>query len=190
MVGRDLGLGRSLPSTMRFGVRVAEIRGKTTGAAQWNRVPSTASIAVFTCPAAATPALYCVTHKRDYTQDSNFFGGGPRIEFDGSVPLAPQWSIDYMAGFAALYGRRTVVQTVNVRQSVATATTPTPTFPVPVPLHPSCISGCPVNAAFSDNAWVPNLDAMIGLSYAITPNLKATLSYRFDGYWNALKGLD
>ena len=47
-----------------------------------------------------------------------------------------------------------------------------------------------MNAAFSDDAWVPNLDASVGLSYAITPNVKATLSYRFDGYWNALKGFD
>ena len=124
MVGRDLGLGRGLPSTMRFGVRVAEIRGKTTGSAQWNRVPTTAFTAVFTCPTTAAPARYCVTHKRDYTQDSSFFGAGPRIEFDGSIPLAPRWSIDYMAGLAALYGRRTTIQTVNISRSVGTATTP------------------------------------------------------------------
>lgn len=61
--------------------------------------------------------------------------------------------------------------------------------PLPAPFRANCISGCPVNAAFADNAWVPNADAMLGLAYAITPNVKATLSYRFDGYWNALKAL-
>jgi opacity protein-like surface antigen len=31
---------------------------------------------------------------------------------------------------------------------------------------------------------------MIGLSYAVTQNLKATVSYRVDGYWNALQSFD
>jgi hypothetical protein len=133
-----------------------------------------------------TGTAFCVTHRRDYTQNDSFFGGGPRLELDGSIPLAPRWSIDYMGGIAALYGRRTAVQTVNISQSVQTA------YPTPLPaqLQPNCIAGCPVNAAFADNAWVPNADAMIGLSYQITPNIKTTLSYRFDGYWGALKAFD
>ena len=184
MVGRDLGLGQGLPSIFRFGVRVAEIKAKITGSAQWNNIPTTASFAT-TCALAPTPAV-CITHKRDYTQDNSFFGAGPRIELDGSIPLAPKWSIDYMGGVAGLYGRRTAVQTVNISQSMQTAF-PTP---LPAPFRANCISGCPGNAAFADNAWVPNADAMVGLSYALTPNVKATLSYRFDGYWNALKAFD
>lgn len=62
--------------------------------------------------------------------------------------------------------------------------------PLPVALRPSCVSGCPVDASISDDAWVFNADAMVGLSYAISENLKATVSYRFDGYWNALKAFD
>ena len=71
MVGRDLGLGRGLPSMARFGVRVAEIRGKTTGSAQWNNVPL-ASNFITTCATAPTPTV-CGTHKRDYTQENSFF---------------------------------------------------------------------------------------------------------------------
>jgi opacity protein-like surface antigen len=184
MVGRDLGLGRGLPSTLGFGVRVAEIRGKTTGSAQWNNIPTTVVFATI-CSVIPTPAV-CVTHKRDYTQYNNFFGAGPRIEVDGSIPLAPRWSIDYMGGLAGLYGRRSAIQKVNISQTSQTYFT----TPLPAPLKPTCVSGCPLNAAFTDHAWVVNADAMIGLSYALTPNIKATLSYRFDGYWNALKAFD
>jgi hypothetical protein len=53
-----------------------------------------------------------------------------------------------------------------------------------------CLSGCPIDTSISDDAWVFNADAMVGLSYAINDNFKATLGYRFDGYWNALKGFD
>jgi opacity protein-like surface antigen len=184
MVGRDLGLGQGLPATARFGVRVAEIRGKTTGAAQWNNLPTTITF-LTTCATAPTPAV-CITQRRDYTQENSFFGAGPRLELDGSVPLAPRWSLDYMGGVAALYGRRTAIQKVDVSQSQQTYFT----TPLPVPLRPHCLSGCPVDASVSDDAWVFNADAMLGLSYAINDNLKATVSYRFDGYWNALKGFD
>jgi hypothetical protein len=42
----------------------------------------------------------------------------------------------------------------------------------------------------SDDAVVFNLDAQVGLSYWVTPNVKLTGSYRFDGYWGALKTID
>jgi hypothetical protein len=35
-----------------------------------------------------------------------------------------------------------------------------------------------------------NLDAQAGLSYWFTPNVKVTGSYRFDGYWGALKTIN
>jgi opacity protein-like surface antigen len=181
MVGRGLGFGRGLPSMGRFGVRVAEIRGKTTGSAQWNNIPAASTFITTPCTTAPTPAV-CLTHERDYTQQSSFLGAGPRLELDGSIPLAPRWSIEYMGGVAGLYGRRSVVQTVNINQSAGT-------LPASF-VFPICAAGCPVNAGASDNAWVPNADAMVGLSYAVTQNLKASVSYRFDGYWNALKSFN
>ena len=35
-----------------------------------------------------------------------------------------------------------------------------------------------------------NLDALLGVTYAINPNTNLMVSYRFDGYWNALRGYD
>jgi hypothetical protein len=179
MVGRDLGLGGDLSSTARFGVRIADISSKTTGHARWI-VPNVPTFA--TLCATAPTAGRCIDYRRDYTQYNTFFGVGPRFQFNGIVPLAPRWAIDYMFGIADLYGHRKTSQGVAVSQSGATF------FFAPV--TPVCFGNCPNDAAASDNAWVFNADAMIGLAYAITTNCTFMVSYRFDGYWKALKGFD
>jgi len=85
-----------------------------------------------------------------------------------------------MGGIAALYGRRKVDQTVNISHPTV------PTFTGPAVL----LSGGPVAASSSSNGFVFNLDALLGLSYAINANTNLMISYRFDGYWNALRGYD
>jgi hypothetical protein len=45
------------------------------------------------------------------------------------------------------------------------------------------------SAGASDSAAVFNADAQAGLSYWFSPNMKITASYRFDGYWRALKNV-
>jgi hypothetical protein len=177
MVGRDLGLGGTLPATVRFGVRVAEIRGTTTGTAAWSNIP-VSTLYTVTCATAPTAGV-CVNDRRSYTQKNQFLGIGPRLQFDGSVPLAPQWSIEYMVGVAGLYGRRKATQTVDISQTGGMVS---PTL-LPLP----CVTGCPVNASIRDYAWVFNADAMFGVSYLIAPNYTVMVSYRFDGYWQALK---
>jgi len=171
MVGRDLGLGQGT-QVARFGVRVAEIRGKTTGSAFWNNVPVSA---IASC--AGTPS-YCGSEVRDYTQTGQFLGVGPRLQLDGVIPLGGAWSLDYMAGVAGLYGRR------KVDQNIAISHPTVPTFTGPAVL----VSGGPIGASSSSNGFVFNMDAMLGFSYAITQNASLMVSYRFDGYWNALRG--
>jgi hypothetical protein len=84
MVGRDIGIGTD--AQIDFGVRVAEIHSATNGLAQWN-----------------APTSSTVVHESyAYQQSSTFFGAGPRIAVQGSIPFAPAWSIDYEAGAAAL----------------------------------------------------------------------------------------
>jgi len=180
MVGRDLGIGETVPATVRFGVRVAEIRGKATGTAAWSNIP-VSGLFITTCVVAPTAGV-CVNDQRSYTQKNYFFGAGPRLQFDGSIPLAPQWSLEYMVGAAGLYGRRKATQTVDISQTGGTA------FPTLLPLP--CNTGCPISTNISDHAWVFNADAMLGVSYAITPNYSLMVSYRFDGYWQALKGFN
>jgi len=174
MVGRDLGLGGG-QNTLRFGVRVAEIRGKTNGSARWeNLLGNTANP---TCPS------YCWNEQRDYEQTNSFLGAGPRLALDGQVPLGNRWALEYAGGVAALYGRRKAEQTVSITRISQTIP---PATPAPGP----CATGCPVGASSSNNGFVFNADAMLGFSYAITQNASLMVSYRFDGYWNALRGYD
>jgi hypothetical protein len=47
----------------------------------------------------------------------------------------------------------------------------------------------PIAGTASDSAAVFNVDAQAGLSYWFSPNMKFTVSYRFDDYFRALKTL-
>jgi hypothetical protein len=98
---------------------------------------------------------------------SEFLGAGPRLGVVGSTPLGGAWSFDWLGGAAVLFGERKLERS-------AAATTAT---------------GSVIGLSFnnSDNAAVFNLDAQAGLSYWVTPMTKVTASYRFDGYWNAIK---
>lgn len=176
MVGRDLGLGQG-HNVARFGVRVAQIRGKTTGTAQWSPVPG---IAFGPGVCAGTPS-YCGSEVRNYEQTNEFLGVGPRVQLDGDIPIGGAWSLNYMAGAAALYGRRKANQSVNINTTQPTGLAGTTIFQ---------LSGGPVNASSSNNGFAFNLDAMLGLSYAFNANTTLMISYRFDGYWNALRGYD
>jgi hypothetical protein len=103
-----------------------------------------------------------------FTQRSKFLGFGPRAAIAGVFPIMGPWSIDYGAGIAVLYGTREL----NVSGSSCAACTP---FPV---------------GSFDSRGWVPNVDASIGLAYAFTPSVKASVGFQFDYYWNALRTFD
>lgn len=177
MVGRDLGLGLG-QNTLRFGVRIAEIKGKTTGSAKWGLYPFVFPTA--NCGSPASAVAYCGSETRTYEQNNSFLGVGPRLALDGQIPLGNNWAFEYGGGIAALYGRRKVDQPVNISNVFPTVTTPAPT----------CVAGCPISASSSSNGFVFNADAMLGISYTINQYVTLMVSYRFDGYWNALRGYD
>lgn len=163
MVGRDMNIG--LGNTQaKLGIRVASITGKTTGSASWN-VPVTT----------ITPTITAVQNL-SYVHESKFLGVGPRAALEGSVPLGGAWSFDYNVGVAALFGDRKFTQTSTYSGAN---------------VNP-CISGCPAAGTTNNNSGgtVFNLDAQPGISYAISRNAKLTASYRFDGYWNAMRVAD
>ena len=107
-------------------------------------------------------------------QRSTFVGAGPRFGLQGEVPLGSQWSFDWLAGAAVLFGER------NLQQTATAAVT----------TGPGAGTVVTVTGASSDSRAVFNVDAQAGLSYWINPNLKLTASYRFDGYFKALKTLN
>ncbi len=99
MVGRDVGLGGG-PSQVKFGLRVAQIRGTTNGAGLLITI---------------TPTT--VSAKFAYNQTSKWLGFGPRLAIEGSAPIAGAWSLDYMGGVAVLFGHQSVSQTVGITTS-------------------------------------------------------------------------
>jgi hypothetical protein len=87
MVGRDLGLGAGT-SQLKFGLRVAQIKGTTDGVGV----------------ASGTQAFA-------YSQTNKWTGYGPRVALEGNAPISGPWSLDYMGGVAALFGSQSVSQT-------------------------------------------------------------------------------
>ena len=114
-------------------------------------------------------SYYGSSYGYSFTQRSKFLGFGPRAAIVGVFPIQGPWSIDYSAGIAALYGNRTL----SISGS-CTACSPS-SFPV---------------GSFDSKGWVPNVDASIGLGFAFSPSVKATVGFQFDYYWNALRTFD
>ncbi len=108
----------------------------------------------------------------NYSQTNKFTGVGPRLALEGNAPLGGAWSLDYQVGVAGLFASRSTTQT---------ASTPLDNFGFP------CFAGCPLNASTSSNGFVFNPDAMLGVAYAITPNMKLAVNYHVDAYFNALR---
>jgi hypothetical protein len=161
-VGRDYQLGSGQVQA-KIGIRIADIKVKITGS-------GTVSGSDTPPPGFGSP----ITGIFAFIQRSRFLGVGPRVGVDGSVPLNGGWTFDYVGGVAVLFGDRkldststmTLVLNPGGGQQVGT-----------------------VNTAFSDSSFgaVFNLDAQAGFSYWFTRNFKMTASFRFDGYWNALR---
>ncbi|MGN6750457.1 MAG: Lpg1974 family pore-forming outer membrane protein [Xanthobacteraceae bacterium] len=168
-IGRDFGLGNT-HAMWTLGVRVADLRSKLT---------ANGSFAATTHTATASGGSPTVNIKGTFSslQKSTFVGAGPRFGVQGDIPLGGQWSIDWLAGAAVLFGERTLEQTTNV---AATATSGGVTTAVATTIARNA----------SDTRAVFNVDAQAGLSYALTPATKVTASYRIDGYFKALKTLN
>jgi hypothetical protein len=159
-VGRDFGLGNG-NAMWTFGVRVADLRSKLTSNANFTAKTFTPSVGGMSV-ASVTKGSFSAQEK------STFVGAGPRFGVQGDIPLGGQWSIDWLAGAAVLFGERNFQITGN-------ATVGGLSFPFA--------------GSNSDSAAIFNADAEAGLSYWINPNLKITASYRFDDYFKALRTL-
>lgn len=158
MIGRDFGLGTG-DAQLKAGVRVAQIKGTTDGSGL------------------LTSATFGYLLAQDYRQTSRFTGVGPRVAIEGNLPLAGPWSLDYMGGIAVLFGRHALDQTGTSPQL----------FPGGAMFADNCLIGCPAIVSSSSNAPVFNVDAMLGISYAITPYARISLNYRVDYYANAMR---
>jgi len=160
-IGRDFGLGNS-HAMWTLGVRVADLRSKLSANANFT--------AKTTTPAAICCATIVSITKGAFSaqERSTFVGAGPRFGVQGDIPLGGQWSIDWLAGAAVLFGERNFQVTATTTAGGATI---------------------PIAGTASDSRAVFNVDAQAGLSYWFSPNMKFTVGYRFDDYFGALKTL-
>jgi Legionella pneumophila major outer membrane protein precursor len=148
MFGRDVGLG-SGTAQLEGGMRIADIRGTTSGNIAWAKT----SVG---------------TGQSVYSQTNKFFGIGPRVALDGTVPLSGPWYLDYQFGVAGLFADRSTNQTSSMSGI-------------------GCFGPCPLNGSISSNGLVFNPNAMIGLSYAFSPSVKMTINYQVDAYLDAFR---
>src|SRR5581483_10207736 len=170
MIGRDFHLG-SGDAQVKAGIRVADIYAKITG---------NGSVSGGDAPGGGGSPI---TGVFTFASRSKFLGVGPRFAVDGEIPLggkAPQrtlWSIDYGAGVAVLIGSRSLdsSSTLNLVLNPGAG----PAFAT-------------VSTALSSSSTgvVPNVDGQLGVSYHFNSNSKITVSYRFDGYFGALRTLN
>jgi hypothetical protein len=163
-VGRDFAIGAS-KAQGKLGIRIAELRSNSSALA------TLAGCEVGPCSLGFTPVSGGVS----FQSRSRFLGVGPRVGIDSSTPLGPSWTFDFLAGAAVLFGDRTF----NAREN----SNLTDIFGDRIP-------GQPVFLNSSATAAVFNLDAQAGISYWLSQNFKLTASYRFDGYFRALKVLE
>jgi hypothetical protein len=138
MVGRDLGIGLG-KSQIKFGLRIADL-SRTADSSGFNSSSSSNTIRA----------------------RSTFFGIGPRVALDGSVPLGGAWNFDYGVGAAALFGTRKYSQDEGGLNN-------------PIE-HETATKG---GAVF-------NADVSGALAYWLTPRFKLAVGYQFDGYWKGL----
>ncbi|HET9717991.1 MAG TPA: Lpg1974 family pore-forming outer membrane protein [Pseudolabrys sp.] len=163
-VGRDFALGSGMTQA-KFGIRVAELYSKAT-----------ANEFFF---GSFGPGSTTVSGNISFSNRSRFLGIGPRLGIEGSVPFAGSWSFDYLGGVAVLIGER------KLDSATSTAALLYNGGPTTIVLPSSATA-----FSSSDTAAIFNLDAQAGISYWITRSFKMTASYRFDGYWNALRTID
>jgi hypothetical protein len=163
-IGRDFGLGAG-HALWSLGVRVADLRAKWTANGSFSATTTTPAT-----PLGVVTSTNVFSGAFSAEQRSTFIGAGPRFGLQGEIPLGGQWSIDWLAGAAVLFGERNLQQTATVAITKGPVVT--------------------VVGTSSDSRAVFNVDAQAGLSYWITPATKVTASYRFDGYFKALKTLN
>ena len=171
-VGRDVIGSGADAMQFKFGMRIAELRAQT----------NSHQSASETFIGSQQNVLLAVD--TNVSQELKFLGAGPRIGVEGSVPLAQGWSFEYLGDVAALFGTQNFYRRSSFDNLMFVIDPP--------PANPGAPPGVPppVTDTAQKFATVGNVDIQVGLSYWMSQNMKATLSYRLDAYFNSFAGLD
>jgi hypothetical protein len=173
----DLALGRDVIGSgadamqFKFGMRIAELHATTN---------SRESVSETGINIGAPPNNnFFIAGDTNFSQELKFLGAGPRFGVEGSVPMARGWSFDYQGDVAALLGTQNFYTRTTFDNNVF--------IPMPIVMFP--LAPPVVNTA-QKFATVLNADIQVGVSYWFSQNMKASLSYRLDAFFNAFTGLD
>lgn len=178
-VGKDVGIGMlGASSTISAGLRIANLRSRRDVHISTNFPPT---------------YLASVTNIVNSRISHDFRGIGPVIEWDGSVPLRGepedgQVGVDWGVNAALLFGRQRTMQSTDgsyrqrTRQSI-------PTYYGYYSYHRYVTATQQAHSQRTRrrNVTVPNLGGFIAASYRL-PNVKVSLGYRADIYFNAMDG--
>lgn len=180
-VGRDMLGNGAGAMQLKLGVRMAEVSGKADLADSFNQSIN------FGRPinlGGGIPPLTALDLNvlSNTAVRSSFFGVGPRIGVEGSVPFAGNWTFDYLGDVAVLFG------TQRLRSVAAQSVAVSPAFVALIGDGLNLGGGinAGANATNERSATVVNADLQAGVSYWMTPNLKVSASYRIDAYFNVL----
>jgi hypothetical protein len=160
----DFGMGYDFMrgAQINFGFRVAEIRSD---------IDALTSLPI-TVGGVGTVAELSLLQ----TDRRSFFGAGPRVGVEGSVPILGPWSFDYSGNAAVLFGNTkfSTGQVLGIN--------------INVPGFALGINGIPLNqVSWPSPTTVYNFDIQGGVAYWFTPNMKLVLSYRLDAFIDALR---
>jgi hypothetical protein len=172
-VGKDIGIGLpGVMSSFSFGVRVAKLRTRADA-----HISSNFALPFLSYGSLANRADNLISHE--------FAGVGPSLEWKGSLPVvgetdSGQLAIDAGLNAALLFGRQTTDRTTDGyywrRQWDWTQGA-----------YISHIQNAHADTRRRRNVTVTNLGGFIGASYRL-PNVKVSLGYRADMYFNAMDG--
>lgn len=170
-VGKDVGIGLSgATSTVSLGLRFASLRSRSN-VEIGTKFP-------FTFYGSATNQVTGVISRK-------FHGIGPSIGWNGSIPILGdiengQLGVDIGANAAVLFGRQTTTQSTDgaYRQR---------SYDWSNFVYVSHTQSVHSESVRRRNATVPNLGGFVAATYRF-PNVKVSLGYRADWYFNAMDG--
>ena len=169
---------------INFGVRVGDVRAKTTASTN----ASLTATRVFQLLDFVDTDTSVATASDVTSVRRSFFGAGPRVGLEGSVPLIGPLGFDYSTNAALLFGATKITSASNSALSNSSTLTTaaggvvlfTETFP---PTQTSFSNG----TKWSSSVAVYNFDIQGGFSWWFSPTFKLGLSYRLDAFIGPLR---
>ena len=183
----DFGMGYDfVPRLMQinFGVRVAEVTAKTTATTN----ASATATGVFQLLDFVATNTSVATASDVTSVRRSFFGAGPRVGLEGSVPLIGPLGFDYSTNAALLFGTTKITSasnsTLSNSSTLTTAAGGVVLFTATSPPTQTSLSN---GTNWSSSVAVYNFDIQGGVSWWFSPTFKLGLSYRLDAFIDPLR---